>query len=332
MSLQSDFTVSEFQKPEPKRFEADIAHLMKMAEEDRMQFMRKVHSREMMMTVIGILIVVLGGSGFGWFLLVKADVLRALLCIVAAIIVPQFLHPWARGPLNAYIRNHKENFMPQMAKALGGLSFYPNRGIGEKVLRKTGILPPYQRYTAEDCFMGMYKGVKVIFSEARLYGKKKDKTVFQGVFALLETPAHMFDGLTIVSADKRLVEIYAPTKWKKLQPINIESGNLAHERFQVFSSNPGSAKLLVGEKLLKEFSEAANIFDNAALSAVFFGGKYLFIAIPYDKDMFEASNIHTPVLTKKHANTCQKEIEQLIEIVDVFDIYGKGASVNEDAS
>ncbi len=325
--MSADTSINEFQKPDRARFEADIAHLMKAAEEDRMRFMRKVHSRDMMMVVIGILIVVLGGAGFGWFFLMKADLVRALSCIVAAVIVPHFLHPWAKGPLKAYVRNHKENFMPQMAKALGGLSFYPNRGIGEKMIRKTGVLPPYQRYKAEDCFMGVYKGVKVMFSEARLYGKKKNQVVFQGIFALLETPAHMFDGLTIISANKRLVELYAPTKWKKLQPVNIQTQSIAHDRFSVFSNNEASAKLLVGDKLLKEFSEAGEIFDNADLSAVFFGGKYLFIAIPYDHDMFEASNIHTPVLTKKHANTCQKEIEQLIEIVDVFDIYGKKDAV-----
>ena len=325
MNTKVDAPINEFKKPDPSRFESDIAHLMKAAEEDRMRFMRKVHSRDMMMVVVGIMIVVLGGAGFGWFFLVKADLVRALACIVAAVIVPQFLQPWAQGPLKAYIRNHKEHFMPQMAKALGGLSFHPKRGIGEKMIRKTGILPPYESYTAEDCFMGMHKGVKVMFSEARLYGKKKNQKVFQGIFALLETSAHMFDGLTIISANTRLIEAYAPTKWKKLQPINIETTSIAHERFKVFSNNPASAGLLVGEKLLKEFAEASEIFDNAPMSAVFFGGKYLFMAIPYDHDMFEASNIHTPVLTKKHANTCQREIEQLIEIVDVFDIYGKNA-------
>jgi len=327
MSSQANASLNEFQKPEPHRFEADIAHLMKTAEEDRMAFMRKVHDREMLMTTIGIILVVLGGAGFGWFLFVEGDLVRALACIFAAMIIPQFLGGWSKGPLKAYIRNHKEHFMPKMAKALGGLSFHPRRGISEKVIRKTGILPPYQDYKAEDCFMGMHKGVKVMFSEARLYGKKKNKLVFQGVFALLETPAHMFEGLTIISADQRLVDIYGPTKWKKLRPINVPVQSLSYERFKVFSNNEESAKLLVGDKLLKEFSEAGEIFDNAPISAVFFGGKYLFIAIPYAHDMFEASNIHTPVLTKKHADTCQKEIQQLIEIVDVFDIYGKNAKV-----
>ncbi len=43
--------------------------------------------------------------------------------------------------------------------------------------------------------------------------------------------------------------------------------------------------------------------------------------IPYDKDMFEASSLFVPVTTKKQAMQCKREIEQLLEIVDVFDLY-----------
>ena len=45
--------------------------------------------------------------------------------------------------------------------------------------------------------------------------------------------------------------------------------------------------------------------------------------IPYKGDMFEASNIHIPVATKQHAMQCKREIEQILEIIDVFDLYQK---------
>ena len=63
------------------------------------------------------------------------------------------------------------------------------------------------------------------------------------------------------------------------------------------------------------------LFDDAPLSASFFGGKYLFIAIPYEKDMFEPSSVMMPVTTKEHALTCKKEIEQIISIIDILELY-----------
>ena len=74
-------------------------------------------------------------------------------------------------------------------------------------------------------------------------------------------------------------------------------------------------------ELLKELYEASVVFDEAELSAAFFGGKYVFLMIPYKGDMFEASNMHVPVATKQHAMHCKKEIEQILEIIDVFDLY-----------
>ena len=43
--------------------------------------------------------------------------------------------------------------------------------------------------------------------------------------------------------------------------------------------------------------------------------------IPYEPDMFEASSLFVPVTTKTQAMQCKKEIEQLLEIIDVFDLY-----------
>ena len=58
--------------------------------------------------------------------------------------------------------------------------------------------------------------------------------------------------------------------------------------------------------MIKELAEAGAIFKNAPISAVMFRGKYVFLAIPYEEDMFEASNIYVPVATKQHALHCKK--------------------------
>jgi hypothetical protein len=46
--------------------------------------------------------------------------------------------------------------------------------------------------------------------------------------------------------------------------------------------------------------------------------------IPNKGDMFEPSSMFVPVSTKQHALNCKKEIERILEIIDVFEIYKAG--------
>lgn len=318
----------ELRRQDDAGFAAEIENLIQESEALRLRRMQQHRSRGFMSMTLGIFSIVIGAGAFGWFLLVMADIALAVLSMMLAVALPAFLHFWAERPIQLYVLDHKREFMPKMAKVLGGLNFYPKRGISAEILAKTGVLPSHDAYSAEDCFMGKYRGVKVMFSEARLSSRRqKGGSVFSGVFVLLETSSKLIEGHTIITADPEMVKRYAGTRWKELQNVNIKTDNPDWGRFQVFSSNPESASLLVGERLLKELSEAADIFDNAPLTAVLFRGKYIFIMIPYARDMFEASNVYVPVTTKQHALQCKKEIEQLLEIIDVFDLYepGEGA-------
>lgn len=324
-----DFTVSDnpnlehdLQRRDDVRFQHEIELLIKDAEDTRIGYMKKQRSRSFMTVILGTILMLAGACGFGWFFLMQGNLVFGVVCMVAGVLPLAFLTYWTGLPVKAYVKNYKTDFMPKMADLLGGLKFFPARGISRKIVSKTGVIPPHEIYEAEDCFMGVYKGVKVMFSEARLYKDKKSKDpVFDGIFVLLETGSNIIEGHTILTADSALAKRAAPTIWRKFKHIHVETSHPDWNRFQIFSTKPDVAELLVGEKFLKELSEAAEIFNDAPLSAVLFAKKYIFLAIPYEDDMFEASNMHVPVATKKHAMQCKKEIEQLLEIIDVFDVY-----------
>lgn len=305
------------------RFQHEVENVIKDAEDMRMKFMQQQRSRSTIVLLFSIISIIAGAAGFGYFFLMKGSLTLGLLSMLGGMALPAALQVWVRAPVKAYARHYKSDFMPKMAKLLGGLSFYPSRGISHKIVTKTGVIPPHDEYRAEDCFMGTYKNVKVMLSEARLYkkGKKGAPAVFDGIFVLLEIPEKLIEGHTILTADGELARRAAPTIWKKFQPVSIQTGNPSWNRFQIFSTKPEVASLLIGEKLLKELSEAADVFNNAPLSAVLFGGKFIFLAIPCEEDMFEASNMYVPVTTKKHALQCKKEIEQILEIIDLFELY-----------
>ena len=320
----ADLPEQSLERRDDVRFQHETENLIKSAEDMRLQYMRKQRSRSFMAMAAGILSVLAGSVGFGWFFLMEGNLILGLTFLISGMVAPALLNLWASGPAKAYAQHYKTDFMPKMAQLLGGLKFYPNRGINHKIVKKTGVIPPHDIYNAEDCFMGVYKNVKVMVSEARLYkGKKKKKSdpVFDGIFVLLEISEKIIEGHTILTADAQLAGRAASTIWRKFTSLTIKTDNPSWNRFQIFSTKPESAKLLIGERFLKELSEAAEVFNNAPLSAVLFGGKFIFIAIPYEDDMFEASNMYVPITTKKHALQCKKEIDQILEIIDLFELY-----------
>lgn len=305
-----------------QRFGKALDDLIDEAEEMRMRRMRQHRARSFMAMNLGIFFVFLGVAGFGWYFLLQVQLIPALLCVAGSIIPSILLPVWVNSPLKTYVREHKTVFMPKLAKALNGLSFHNDRGVSAKILERLAVIPAHDRYVAEDCFMGTYKGVKVIFSEARLYSRmNRQAPVFDGIFVLLEIPGEPIEGHTIITANTKMVKAFAKTRWKTMQKVFVGVSNPAWDKFDIYATKPDVAELMVGDRLLKELSEAAAIFNDAPLTAVLFGKKYVFLMIPYEEDMFEPSDIHVPVTTKIQAMKCKKEIEQILEIIDVFDLY-----------
>jgi hypothetical protein len=303
------------------RFTTALDEVVRESEDMRMRYMRQHGSRAFMTMSFGMALALLGAAAFGWFFFVEFDLFKAALCMIPALLVPLLMNSWSEAPIKHYIRDYKKLFMPKMAEALGGFKFYPSRGIPRDVIGKTGVVPAHDYYKAEDCFMGSYKGAKVIFSEAQLRSGRSTDPVFKGIFVLLEAPHKVFEGHTIVTADRSMAKRSAGTRWARLSQVHVKTSNPEFERFVVFSDKPEDAMLLVGDKLLKELSEASDIFGKAELTAVFFRSKYVFMMIPHKGDMFEPSSMFMPISSKQHALQCKREIERILEIIDIFDIY-----------
>jgi hypothetical protein len=316
--------LAALERVDDHRFTGAMDDVVRESEAMRLRYMKQHRGRGFLTMTLGMILALCGATAFGWYFLVQFDLARAVMCMIPAVLVPFILHGWSEAPLKHYIRDYKRVFMPKMAAALGGFKFNSDRGVPREVIGKTGVVPPHDSYSAEDCFLGNYKGVKVMFSEARLYKRGHTGPVFQGIFVLLETPHKVFEGHTIITADRAMAQQSAATRWSKLTPVKIKVENPDWDRFLVYSDKPEDAALFVGEKLLKELSEAADVFNKALITAVMFRGKYIFMMVPNKGDMFEPSSVFVPVSTKQHALNCKKEIERILEIIDVFEIYKSG--------
>lgn len=315
-------TAADLQRVAHEHFTKELDHVITESETVRLQYMQKNRTRKVLSTLFNLTFIIAGVAFLGWQFVMHGKLAQGAALFILAFLPAFPLYFWSKMPVAQYKAMHKTSFMPKLAKAFNGMQYYPNRGVSEKIVKKLPIFPRFDRYDAEDCFVGQYKDARVMFSEARLYSAAKDtQPVFQGLFVLLEMNAPIFTGHTIITADRKLVETNAQTRWKKLSQVKIPVSNRDWDIFDIFSTSPAAADMMIGDDLLKELAEAAKIFDNAPLTAALFGQKYVFIAIPNDYDMFEASDMFMPVTTKVQAEKCQKEIERILEILDIFDLY-----------
>ncbi|MFP4097317.1 MAG: DUF3137 domain-containing protein [Alphaproteobacteria bacterium] len=316
--------MNEVDRVDEDRFTKELTGLIKESEDLRLGYMRKHRMRGWVAINLSILIILIGVAAFGWLFMMEGRLFEAVAFLFLSFIPCIVLQIWAARPIEQYKEAHKAVFMPKLAKALNGLSYYPSRGISSKKIERLAVVPAHERYEAEDCFMGRYKDAKVIFSEARLYSRaKKDGPVFDGIFVMLEAPEDVFEGHTIITANKEMEKAYANTRWKTLSPVDIQVSDPDWDRFSIYSTEPEKIRGVVDERLLKELAEVGDVFNNAPLTAVLFKKRFIFMMIPHDQDMFEASDLFVPVTTRDQALRVKKEIEQLLEVVDVFDLYQK---------
>lgn len=301
-------------------FQTELENLLQKSEEFRLEKMTEHRGREFMALSITLASVVLGAGGFAWYLLVMGNFLLALGCMFLAVLPHLFLASWVREPIRTYKEEYKKEFMPKLAKILGGLNFYPKRGISRKILSKTAIVPAHDNYTAEDCFAGKYKGAKITFSEATLTKKNnKGASVFEGIFVLIELGRDVFQGHSVITADGQLAKRLM--KRFKRTPI---SHTPYDSQFTLLSTEE-NYKILDDGQLLKELSETVALFKKSPVSAAFFAKKYIFMMIPCEEDMFEASDMYIPVTNNEAALRCKREVEQLMSIIDIVGVYQDGA-------
>lgn len=294
----------------------DLKAVIERGEDMRIAYMKEYRGRNFVAMTLSLIIITGGGAAFGWFLFYQGDMPRSLGYMLLALVPPILLYFWAQQPIKAYKEQYKNAFLADLAKAMGSFKFNPNRGISANILPKTGIVPKHGYYAAEDCFMGTHAGAKIILSEARLKKNEKDKRyVFDGLFALVELPKPAFRGHTILTANAKLAQ-----RMTKLSPISL-IGSGYEDAVSCFTNDQSNAPRFQNKALLKELSELITVFDNAPISAAFFGGKYIFVTIPQKVDMFEPSAVNVPITTTQTALQCKQEIEQILSIIDIMDVY-----------
>jgi hypothetical protein len=308
------------QNPEEK-ISAEVKSLINKAEEMRFAKSKQYTQRQKLFVSALSFLAIGSSSNLVWALLMGGDIYLALGGIVVAIIIPLLLAGWAKSPTKEYRKNFKTEFMPALAKAIGNLDYFPTGGIAMKSMKPSGIIPPHATYTAEDGFRGKFKNNSLTISEGRLYSDKKNaEPIFNGVLVMITTPKGKFKGHTIITSDHEAIKKWANTRWKKFNSVQPREGIAAGD-YKIYANNVEEAQALADEDYMELLQRLSELFSNSLISSAFYAGNRVLLLIPSDEDMFEPGDIDMPVSSQGYALKCKREIEQILHVVDVIDVY-----------
>ncbi|MCK6418668.1 MAG: DUF3137 domain-containing protein [Alphaproteobacteria bacterium] len=291
----------------------ETQRLAQAAENLRLRHVRRLRTRHNIAITFSLLVAIASAGGFGWYLMMEGDLPRALACTALAAVVPPLLLAWAARPLADYRRAHKQKFMPQLARLLGGLTYRAQSGLNPSIIKAADIAPAFTRHDSEDCFTGTLNGVKVIFSEMRLFDDQHVSPRFSGLCVLLESALDQrFSGHVVITDDPA----YEPSL--PAREFSFESPETT--QFSLYAETPEAAQAVANPRLLKELAEAAARFK-APVRASFFKGRYVLIMFTSHEDMFEPSDLLIPVRTANYGTRVRTEISRILEIIDVVGLY-----------
>lgn len=314
---------------------AEIQQLIKQAEDIRLQKSKQYVFRRWVYYITIPSLIAGTSSYFIWVLLMGGSMITVLGALGVSVLVTVLLVPWTKIPLKQYYKEFKTSFMPAMAQAMGGLKFYPTSGISVKLIAASGLLPPHSLYTAEDSFRGLFKNIELTITEVRMYGKKqKEDHVFEGIVVALKTPKPVFKGHTIITSDHRAIKRWAGTRWRKLPAVEFKTGIPAGD-FKIFSNFAQEAQSLADLDFMELLHKLSDMFGDAPISSAFYKGSRVLLMIHCADNMFEPGDINIPVTNMGYETKCQKEIEQILTVIDVLDVYepdSAPAPVEEDVS
>lgn len=95
-----DIGEAEIRNVDDHIYHEKIEHLLKDAESFRLEKMGEHRSREFTALTVTLTSVVLGASGFAWYLLIMGNIWLALLCMLVAIVPSILLSSWVANPFS----------------------------------------------------------------------------------------------------------------------------------------------------------------------------------------------------------------------------------------
>jgi len=208
-----------------------------------------------------------------------------------------------------FLKNYRTSFKKSIIEPLikeidSTLHYIPTMHVAkEHFIRSKIFTSTPDRVSGNDFVHGKIDGVPIEFSDfhaekrhKNTHGKESWSTLFQGLFIVSEFPKH-FHGTTIILPDtaqssfgEYLGHILQENNFTRDELVKMDDPAFEKE-FVVYGSDQIEARYILTHSLMKKLLH----FQKRSKSplSVSFTGKKIYLAIAYNRDLFEPSVFHS---------------------------------------
>ncbi len=225
-------------------------------------------------------------------------------------------------PSQLYKKSVKEKLMHKIVEFFDGINYKHGKGISEQLINESGLMGYYNRIEHDECFYGVYEGVKLKISETCLRykssrKKSSNRTVFRGILILLEMNKK-FSGKTVVLKNTNVIGEFFTKTFKNLETVRLEDPEF-EKIFDVYSTDQIEARCLLTVSFMERLLAISRQYGNSGIQASFFDNDLL-IAIPCNKDMFEFTSLFKSTIALSQLKQICNAIEEIAEVLGIIKI------------
>lgn len=242
---------------------------------------------------------------------------------IALIVLPGMAWiSYAYAPIYAYCQKFKDLIIPPIFKQYG-FAFHSTGGMDINRLKRSKIIPRYDRCRTEDRFSGSYKDVAIEGCEAHLEtehrgnkGRRYYKTRFQGIMIRIQVHKP-FNAQTIITRDRGGFFRWFKDQFSDLDTVALEDVDF-EKKFDVFSEDQIEARYLLTTAFMDRLLKVGELFGNCPLQASFFDQTLLITLGLGHTDLFEAPHISVPATEISTLAEIDAELQSIFAIVDTL--------------
>ncbi|MBE6450189.1 MAG: DUF3137 domain-containing protein [Alphaproteobacteria bacterium] len=214
-----------------------------------------------------------------------------------------------------FVHKQKRKFSPIFLKFLGKLN-NKQTAINKSLLQHTCFFNHFDYITYDDCISGTFEKTQFSVAETKLrvYGKKHDVTIFQGV--CIDIPMKIpVSGYTLLYNTK------LPQKVPVLEQISLEDVSFC-KNYQIYSDNQIDARVLLTPVFIEKLNNLKKAFHNKRIDVAFFGNHAVFIMRTW-KNLFESYSLFRKITNIKTYEKFYDEIKAIHDMMKILSIDNK---------
>lgn len=222
-------------------------------------------------------------------------------------------------PIIRYKSSVKAKILPEIFSFLGDFEYSEDSKLSASCLKSSEIIPDYSSEKSEDYVKGVYDGVGIELYESKLIkvhtdskGKRRESTVFGGVFILLEMNK-VFKGKTFVKRDLGIFN-FAVNAFSKYENVKLEDP-IFENKYEVYSTDQIEARFLLTTAFMERFLKLSSLIKSSSIQASFYDNRLL-LMVSSSSNRFEASSAFTPATFLGDAKSLLQEMNEIFEIIE----------------